>query len=245
MKAMILAAGEGTRLRPLTLNTPKVMLPIAGRPLLQYTIDLLRFYNITEVAINLHHLPKIVMDWLGDGDKFGIGVTYSIEDPILGTAGALTRLRDFFDETFVVVYGDMLTNLNISSLVEFHQAKGALASLTLFEVEDPSSYGIVEIDSERRILRFVEKPAPGTTSSNLANAGIYVLQPEVIDYIPSETFYDFGHDLFPALLSKGARLFGYVTTDSILDTGTMEYYRRAERDLLEGKFSPKRAPSIK
>jgi len=245
MKAMILAAGEGTRLRPLTLNTPKVMLPIAGKPLLEYILDLLRFHSITEVAINLHHLPKAVMDWLGDGDKFGIRVTYSVEDPILGTAGALTKLRDFFDDTFVVIYGDMLTNLDISSLVEFHQAKGALATVTLFEVEDPSSYGIVEIDSENRILRFVEKPAPGTTSSNLANAGIYVLQPEVIDYIPSETFYDFGYDLFPALLSKGARLFGYVTTDSILDTGTMENYHRAERDLLEGNFLPKRASSTK
>jgi len=242
---MILAAGEGTRLRPLTLNTPKVMLPIAGKPLLEYILDLLRFYSITEVAINLHHLPKVVMDWLGNGDKFGIRVTYSVEDPILGTAGALTKLRDFFDDTFVVIYGDMLTNLNISSLVEFHQVKGALTTVTLFEVEDPSSYGIVEIDSEHRILRFMEKPEPGTTSSNLANAGIYVLQAEVIDYIPSETFYDFGYDLFPALLSQGARLFGYVTTDCILDTGTMENYRRAERDLLEGEFSPKRAPSTK
>jgi len=245
MKAMILAAGEGTRLRPLTLNTPKVMLPMADKPLLEYILDLLRFHGITEVAINLHHLPKVVMDWLGDGRKFGIRITYSVEDPILGTAGALTKLRDFFDDTFVVIYGDMLTNMDISSLVEFHQAKEALATVTLFEVEDPSSYGIVEIDKEHRIHRFIEKPAPGTTSSNLANSGIYALQPEVIDYIPPDTFYDFGYDLFPALLSQGARLFGYVTTDSILDTGTLENYRRAERDLLEGKFLPKRASSTK
>lgn len=245
MKAMILAAGEGTRLRPLTLNTPKVMLPMAGKPLLEYILDLLRFHGITEVAINLHHLPKVVMDWLGDGRKFGIRITYSVEDPILGTAGALTKLRDFFDDTFVVIYGDMLTNMNISSLLEFHQAKEALATVTLFEVEDPSSYGIVEIDKEHRIHRFVEKPVPGTTSSNLANSGIYALQPEVIDYIPPDTFYDFGYDLFPVLLSQGARLFGYVTTDSILDTGTLENYRRAERDLLEGKFLPKRASSTK
>ena len=245
MKAMILAAGEGTRLRPLTLNTPKVMLSIAGRPLLEYILDLLRFHNITEVAINLHHLPKMVMDWLGNGGKFGIRVTYSVEDTILGTAGALTKLRDSFDDTFVVIYGDMLTNLNISSLVGFHQAKGALATVTLFEVEDPSCYGIVELDNENRIRRFIEKPAPGVTFSNLASAGIYVLQPEVIDYIPSDTFCDFGYDLFPALLSKGARLFGYVTTDSVLDMGTIENYRRAERDLLEGKFLPKRASSTK
>ena len=240
MKAMILAAGEGTRLRPLTLNTPKVMLPIAGEPLLEYILDWLRFFGITEIAINLHHLPKVVMDWLGDGDRFGINVIYSVEDTILGTAGALTRLPDFFDDTFVLVYGDMLTDLNIPSLLEFHQAKGALATVVLMEVEDPSGYGIVEVDEECRILRFVEKPPSGTTSSNLANAGVYMLQPEVIDYIPRDTFYDFGYDLFPVLLSKRARLFGYATTDSFLDTGTMENYRCAERDLLEGKFSPKR-----
>ena len=245
MKAMILAAGEGIRLRPLTLSTPKVMLPLAGKPLLEYTLDLLRFYDITEVAINLNYLPKVVMDWLGNGDRFGVRVTYSVEDPILGTAGALAKLRGFFDDTFVVIYGDMLTDLDISSLKEFHQAKGALATVTLFEVEDPSSYGIVEIDSEHRILRFVEKPAPGTTTSNLANAGIYMLQPEVVDHIPSDTFYDFGYDVFPALLSKGARLYGYVTTDSMLDTGTIENYHSAERVLLEGRFSPKRVSSTR
>jgi len=235
MKAMILAAGEGTRLRPLTLNTPKVMLPLAGKPLLQYILNLLRFHSITEVTINLHHLPKVVMNWLGNRGKFGICVIYSVEDTILGTAGALTKLRDFFDDTFVVIYGDMLTNLDISSLVEFHQAKGALATVALFEVEDPSGYGIVELDNENRIRHFIEKPAPGVTSSNLANAGIYMLQPEMIDYIPSDTFYDFGYDLFPALLSQGARLFSYVTTDSILDTRNLENYRRTERDLLEGE----------
>jgi NDP-sugar pyrophosphorylase family protein len=245
MKAMILAAGEGTRLRPLTLNTPKVMLPIAGEPLLGYILDWLRFNDITEVAINLHHLPQAVMDWLGNGDRFGISITYSVEDVILGTAGALTGLRDFFDDTFVVIYGDMLTDLNIPSLLEFHQTKGALATIVLIEVENPSSYGIIEVDEEYQILRFVEKPTPGTTSSKLANAGVYILQPEVIDYIPQNTFYDFGYDLFPALLSKGARLFGYATTDSFLDTGTMDNYRYAEQEILKGKFFPKRASLTK
>lgn len=245
MKAMILAAGEGTRLRPLTLKKPKVMLLLAGKPLLEYILEWLRFYEITEVAINLSHLPEVVMNWLGDGDRFGIHVTYSLEDRVLGTAGALTRLREFFDDTFVVIYGDMLTDLDLSSLAEFHQAKGALATITLFGVEDPSGYGIVEIDSENRILRFVEKPKPGITSSNLANTGIYIMEPEVINYIPPETFYDFGYDLFPALLSKGERLFGYVTADSILDAGTIENYRNTERELLEGRFFPKRVSSTR
>ncbi|NQT48958.1 MAG: nucleotidyltransferase family protein [Chloroflexi bacterium] len=245
MKAMILAAGEGTRLRPLTLKSPKVMLPIAGKPLLEYILDLLRFHGINEVAINLSHLPEVVMDWLGNGERFGMRVVYSVENPILGTAGALTRLQDFFDDTFVLIYGDMLMDLDISSLVEFHQARNSLATVTLFEVEDPSSYGIVEVDSEQRILGFIEKPDPGATSSRLANAGIYVLQPEIIGHIPPETLYDFGYDLFPALLYRGERLYGYVTTDSILDTGTMENYRRVERDVLEGRFSPKRASSTR
>jgi len=240
MKAMILAAGEGTRLRPLTFETPKIMIPLAGKPLLEHILDLLRFHSINEVAINLSHLPEMVTDWLGSGDRFGINVTYSIEERVLGTAGALTRLRDFFDDTFIVFYGDMLTDLNIAQLLEFHQTKGALATITLFEVENPGGYGIVEIDDEQRIQRFVEKPAPGVTSSNLANAGIYVLQPEIIDYIPPETFYDFGFDLFPVLLSQKAGLYGYVTTDTILDAGTMENYRSTERELIEGRFSPKR-----
>ena len=116
MKAMILAAGEGTRLRPLTLTTPKVMLPLAGKPLLEYILDWLRFHDITDVAINLHHLPQGVTEWLGDGSRLGMSVTYSLENPILGTSGALTKLREFFDDTFLVIYGDMLTDLDISSL---------------------------------------------------------------------------------------------------------------------------------
>ena len=245
MKAMILAAGEGTRLRPLTLKAPKVMLPIAGKPILEYTLDLLQFHGITDAAINLHYLPNVVIDWLGDGSRFGIRVTYSVENPILGTAGALTRLRGFFDDTFVLIYGDVLTDLDISSLVRFHQAKEALATVALFEVDDPSACGIVEMDDDCRIVRFVEKPAPGITSSNLANAGIYVLEPSMIDHIPLDTFYDFGVHLFPALLDKGARLYGYVTRGYVIDTGTMENYRRAERDVLGGRFVPKRAVSTR
>ncbi|MFC2018286.1 NDP-sugar synthase [Chloroflexota bacterium] len=226
-------------MRPLTLKTPKIMLPLAGKPLLEYIVKLLRFHNITEVAINLSHLSEVVIGWLGDGSKFGVHITYSREDSVLGTAGALTRLRGFFDDTFVVIYGDVISDLDLSSLVEFHQAKSALASMALYEVEDPGRCGIVEIDNESRILRFVEKPAPGTTSSKLANAGIYVLEPEVIDYIPPETFYDFGYDLFPSLLSKGISLYGYVTTDTIIDAGIMENYRKVERELLEGRFCPR------
>lgn len=236
---MILAAGEGTRLRPLTFKTPKIMLHLAGKPLLEYIINFLRYHDVKEVAINLSYLPEVVTDWLGDGSRFGMHVTYSIEDNLLGTAGALTKLRDFFDDTFVLIYGDMITDVDLVSLVEFHRAKGAIVTVTLREVEDPSAFGIVEIDSENRILNFIEKPAPGITYSRLANSGIYVLDPKVIDYIPSETSYDFGYDLFPMLLNMGEQLYGYVPSGIMLDAGTIEGYHKAERELLEGRFSPK------
>ncbi len=239
MKAMILAAGEGTRLRPLTYNTPKIMLPVAGRPLLEYIVGILRYHGITEIAINLSHMPQVVIDWLGNGEKLGIKIVYSIEDKLLGTAGALTKLRHFFDDTFVTIYGDMLMDLDFRDLESYHRVKAGVGTVTLFEVEDPRAYGIVEVDKDQRILRFVEKPEPGTTSSNLANAGIYVLEPEILQHIPDDTFYDFGFDLFPDLLKKGASLYGYTTTATILDAGTMDNYHKTDKEIVEGRFVPK------
>ncbi len=236
MKALILAAGEGTRLKPLTLNTPKAMLPLHGKPLLEYIVELLRCHGITELAINLHHKPRAVIDYFGSGDRFGVQIHYSLESPILGTAGALSKLRNYFDQTFVVVYGDLLTNLNISSLVDFHKARLSLATMALYQVENPADCGIVEVDDEGRVLRFVEKPPPEIIFTNLANAGVYVLESEVIDFIPDNTFYDFGDDLFPALLRSGRALYGYQISDYLIDIGTMENYRRAESDLKRGKL---------
>lgn len=238
MKAIILAAGEGTRLRPLTYEKPKIMLPIAGRPMLEYMIASLRHHGIREIAINLSHLPQAVMDWLGDGSRLDVHVVYSLEKKPLGTAGALTRLKSFFDETFVVFYGDMLTDLDYGALERYHRSKGGLATVTLFEVDDPRAYGIVEIGDEKRILRFVEKPAPGTTTSNLANAGIYVVEPRIIDYIPDETFYDFGFNVFPDVLAKGEKMYGYITDATILDAGTMANYQETDRVVSEGRFKP-------
>jgi len=236
VKALILAAGEGTRLKPLTLNTPKAMLPLHGKPILEYIVDLLRCHGITELAINLHHKPRAVIDYFGSGERFSVQIHYSLENPILGTAGALSKLRNYFDQTFVVVYGDLLTNLNISSLVDFHKARLSLATMALYQVENPADCGIVEVDDEGRVLRFVEKPPPEIIFTNLANAGVYVLESEVIDFIPDNTFYDFGDDLFPALLRSGRALYGYQISDYLIDIGTMENYRRAESDLKRGKL---------
>lgn len=232
MKAMILAAGEGTRLRPLTADRPKAMLPIAGKPLLEHIIDLLKRHGVTQIALNLHHNPGVITDYFGDGDEFEVEITYSPEDPILGTAGAVKMLEGYFDDTFLVVYGDVLTDLNLAAMMDFHRAKRGLATIALYEVDNPSACGLVEMDSHWRITRFVEKPPPEEVFTDLANSGIFVLEPEVISHIPSGTFYDFGHDLFPRLLEQGVPVYGYPISDGdyLLDIGTMGHYERAQSE---------------
>ena len=235
MRAMILAAGEGMRLRPLTSDLPKAMLPIGDKPLLEHTLNWLRAHEITEVAINLHYKPETVIDYFGNGERFGVEIVYSIENLILGTAGALSKLRHYFTDTFLTLYGDLLTNLNISSLVAFHKLKQSLATITLHEVENPSASGIVALDDVGRIRRFVEKPSPQEVFADLANAGIFVLEAGIIDYIPVNTFYDFAYDLFPSLIRDGTAIYGYPITDYLIDIGTAESYHRAEADWQQGR----------
>jgi len=208
------------------------MLPIGGKPLLEHTVHLLQSHGITRVAINLYHKPEAVMDYLSDGRDFKVEIVYSLEDSILGTAGAVKKLEGYFDDTFVVVYGDVLTNLNLGALASFHRTKEGLATIALYRVDDPSACGLVELDDHCRITRFVEKPPPEEVFTDLANTGIFVLEPEVIDYIPSGTFYDFGHDLFPKLLEEGVAMYGYPIsdTDYLLDIGTVDHYERAQRE---------------
>lgn len=234
MKAMILAAGEGTRLRPLTNMIPKPMLPVGGKPLLEHTICWLRTHGIEQVAINLHHGPWLTQAYLGDGSAWGVRITYSLEDRLLGTAGAVKKLQSYFDDTFVVVYGDVLTNMDLTGLVSFHQAKGGGVTIALYRVENPWTCGLIELDGEGRLLRFVEKPSPEDVFTDLASAGVFVMEPRVLDHIPVDTFYDFGHDLFPALLTEGVPLYGYPTDAYLVDIGTMEKYRQARLDVREG-----------
>ena len=233
MKAMILAAGEGTRLRPLTDTCPKPMLPIHGKPLLAHTLVWLRRYGVDEVAINLHHLPQAITDHFGDGSDFGVAITYSYEPELLGTAGAVKRLGDYFDGTFFVVYGDVLTDLDLMAMYGCHRARRSVATLALHRVADPSGKGVVAVDDEYNIQRFVEKPAPGEVFSDLVNSGVYVLEPVVLDYIPEGKASDFGRDVFPKMLADGARLGGCLLAEGtrLVDIGTMEAYDRACRDL--------------
>jgi NDP-sugar pyrophosphorylase family protein len=229
MKGMILAAGEGRRLRPLTENLPKPMLPLAGRPLLEHTITYLRDGGVTDLAINLYHLPQAVIDYFEDGSRWGVKLRYSVEERLLGSAGGVKRLHSFFDETFVVFYGDLLTWTDLQPMIDLHRRAGVLATMGLYHVPDPWNRGIVQLDEAQNIVRFVEKPACDQVFSNLANAGIYILEPEVLDWIPAEQVYDFGHDVFPNLLAENIQVAGYVIEDLLLDIGLPEKYAEANQ----------------
>ena len=234
MKGMILAAGEGRRLRPLTDHLPKPMLPVAGRPLLEHIITHLRDSGVTDVAINLHHLPTVVMNYFGNGSRWGMNLHYSVEERLLGSAGGVKRMLSFFDDTFVVYYGDVFTQADLRPLITLHRRSGVLATMGLYRVPDPWNRGIVQLDNSQTIVRFVEKPPRDQVFSELANAGIYVLEPEVLDRIPAGQVYDFGHDVFPGMLAEGIRTAGYVIEDDLIDIGLPEKYEEANRIALTG-----------
>lgn len=208
-KAMLLAAGQGTRLHPLTKTVPKCMIRIGGKPLLEHTIELLKGYQVTELMINLHHLPEAVTDYFQDGARWGVRIRYSREERLLGTAGAVKKVAAFFDGPFFVWYGDNLSACRLDRLWDFHRARQAVATIALYHREDPTQSGIVGLDADNRIVRFLEKPRPEQVFSHWVSAGIFALEPQVLEAIPSEGGPDFGRDVFPALLNQGAALYGY------------------------------------
>jgi NDP-sugar pyrophosphorylase family protein len=238
MKALVLAAGEGTRLRPLTLDRPKPMLPIAGRPVLDHLVRLLRWHGVREIAVNLHYRPEVIVDYFADGDDFGVSIHYSHEEHLLGSAGAARQLSSFFDQTFFVLYGDVLTNVDLTAMAARHRATEALATLALYEVEDSSRCGMVATRADGRVTQFVEKPAPGLASGMLANAGIYVLEPAALRYIPDGPTYDFGQDLFPDLLARGLPVYACPAAGYVLDIGSLDRYAQAEADVVHGRYVP-------
>ena len=238
MKAMILAAGEGTRLRPHTLSTPKVLLPIGGTPLIEYTLSWLKSYAISQVAINLYNLGGKIEDYLNGGTRLGMNILYSREKTLLGTAGGVKKMENIFEKTFVVVYGDVLTDFNLDAMVQFHKIKNALATIAIFKVLKPKDFGVVKMNDEGMVLNFVEKPTVNPETENYVNGGIYVLEKRILDYVPSGEFYDFAYDLFPKLLKNSLPIYGYVlkADDYIIDIGTLERYRRANDDVKMGKI---------
>jgi NDP-sugar pyrophosphorylase family protein len=235
MKALILAAGEGTRLRPLTEDRPKPMVPLGGRPLLDYLVALVRQHGVTNVAVNLHYRPEAIIAHFDDGARHGVSLTYSWEEQLLGSAGAARKLDWFLDEPFFVLYGDVLTDIDLTTLAKHHRASGALVTVALHEVPDPERCGIAQLDETSRIQRFVEKPPATLGMGNLANTGICVMEPDVLRYVPVGTPFDFGTDLFPLLLERHAPMQGVLTQAYVKDIGSLERYAQAQEDVKAGR----------
>src|ERR671933_1291741 len=242
MKAMALAAGKGTRLFPLTGEIPKPMAPIVNTPIIEHIFDLLARHGIEEVRVNVHYLADPLLEAYNEESSVnGMNVHLEREDRLLGTAGGVKRLADRFDDTFVVVSGDALTDVNITELVEYHKERDALATIALRWVYDTSEFGVVDVDDEGNIKGFQEKPDPKEAISTLANTGIYVFEPRAMEYIPEDTFFDFANDVFPKLLEAGEKFAGYESKKDFYwsDIGTLQAYREAQYDVLSGRVKVK------
>lgn len=234
MKAVIMAGGKGTRLRPLTSHTPKPMVPLLNRPCMEYTIELLKRHGIKDIAVTLQFLPDVIRNAFGDGSQYGVSLTYFEETTPLGTAGSVKNCADFLDERFIVISGDTLTDFDLTQAIRFHEEKQALATLILTQVETPLEFGVVMTDESGRIVRFLEKPSWAEVFSDTVNTGMYVCEPEVLAYIENDKEVDFSKEVFPFFLQEQKPLFGYAATGYWSDIGSLEVYRQAQFDLLDG-----------
>jgi mannose-1-phosphate guanylyltransferase/phosphomannomutase len=237
VKAVVMAGGEGTRLRPLTATQPKPMVPIAGTPCIEHILALVRRHGIEDVVVTLAYLPQVIRSALGDGADLGLRISYAVEEEPLGTAGSVRNAGELLDEPFVVISGDALCDVDLTALMEFHRTCGATITLAVKSVENPLGFGVVIAEEDGRITRFLEKPGWGQVFSDTINTGIYVIEPSVLEAIPTDRPYDFARELFPRLLEEGADLFAYVIPDSEYwhDIGTLEQLAQANRDALEGR----------
>lgn len=238
MKALILAAGLGTRMRPLTEERPKCLLPLAGRPLMAHILELVRRHGFQEVFINLYWHAAAIREALRDGRSFGLRIRYLHEEELSGTAGPIRKLEaDLGDDRFVVMNGDNLTDLDITSLIEFHRSADAELTVALHreDAADLPQKSVVQADQDGRITSFVEKPDPSRLFSPWSSGGVYVFEPSLIESIPRDRPYDIGHDLIPALLRDGRRVFGFQSDFYLVDIGTPQAYARAEGDLVAGR----------
>ena len=235
MKAVIMAGGEGSRLRPLTCARPKPMVPIMNRPCMEHILNLLRDHQVREIGVTLQYLPEEIQNYFGDGQQFGVSLHYFIEGQPLGTAGSVKNCASFLDETFIVISGDAVTTCNLMEALEWHRSKGALATLVLTEVSCPLEYGVVITDREGKIRRFLEKPGWGEVFSDQVNTGIYILEPEILDQIEPGQMVDFSKDLFPSLLAANKPVYACVAKGYWCDIGTIEQYVQSHFDILEGK----------
>lgn len=235
MRAIIIAGGLGTRLRPLTYNVPKPIVPLANKPFVFHQIELLKKFGIKEIILNLHYLSDSIKNIFDDGKKLGVKVYYSIEEHPLGTAGAVKNAEEFFEEGPMLVFnGDILTDMNLEKAISFHNKKKAKVTLTLTEVEDPTPYGLVITDSDGRVLEFREKPAWEQVTAHTINAGIYIVDPSIFKLVPKGKEFSFERQLYPMLLEQGEPIYGYVTDAYWMDIGNPEKYLQAHHDILSG-----------
>lgn len=235
MKAVVMAGGEGTRLRPLTINRPKPMVSLVDRPVLQHIIELLKLNGITDIIVTVQYLANSIQDYYGDGSAYGVNITYSLEDVPLGTAGSVKLAEEWLTEPFLVISGDALTDFDLSKIIAHHNSTGAMATLTLTRVANPLDYGVIITDDEGNVRQFLEKPSWGEVFSDTVNTGIYVLNPEVLTYIERNRITDWSKDVFPRMLNRGDKIQGYIASGYWTDVGTIEEYMRACGDYLSGR----------
>jgi len=235
MKAVILVGGKATRLLPLTLNTPKAMVPVLNTPFLEHVISHLARHRIKDIVLAQGQLAQPVKGYLSDGSRFGVRLSYVVEDTPLGTAGAVKNAERYLDETFLVLNGDIFTDLDITAMTDFHRARKAKATIALTPVDDPTSYGLIETNTQGRVTRFLEKPGWSEVTTNTINAGTYVLEPDVLAQIPPQAQVSFEREVFPQLLAQGKPVYAYSSSAYWIDIGTPEKYLQLHRDLLSGK----------
>jgi len=241
LRAMVLAAGMGERMRPLTDHLPKPLLPIANRPVMGYVLEHLARHGFTQVIANVHYRPEEIVEHFGDGSEYGVRLAFSYEEELLGPAGGVRRCRDFLaNDTFLVTGADDLTGMDLTALVQAHRRVGALASIGLVEVEHTSDYGIVVTDEDGSIQRFVEKPK-GEAPSRTANTQIYLFEPEIFDFVPPDRFYDWGFHAFPAMVKAGVPFYGFRLDGYWRDIGSIEDYLTANGDVLARRLEARMA----
>ncbi len=239
MKAVIMAGGFGTRIQPLTSSMPKPMIPLFNRPIMLHIVELLKKHDITDLVMLLYHQPEIIKKFFRDGSDFGVKITYVTPIEDMGTAGAVKAAEKYLDERFLVISGDLLTDFNLKKILDFHADNNAMATITLTSVKDPLQFGVVITDKEKRITQFLEKPGWGEVISDTINTGIYVLEPEIFNYIPKGENFDFSQDLFPLMLKNNDPLFGYSSKGYWRDIGNTDSYREAYHDIFKGKVNLK------
>jgi NDP-sugar pyrophosphorylase family protein len=237
MKAILLAGGKGTRLRPLTVHTPKPIVPIFDRPFLYYQLDLLRqLPEIDEVILSLNYQPRRIEEIFGDGDDLGIRIRYVVEPMPLGTAGAVKYAEQYLSDSVIVFNGDVLTQVDLAAVLKLHRERRAKATIVLTPVENPSAYGLVATDALGNVKRFLEKPSPDQITCDTINAGIYVLEPETFDRIPKDTAWSIERSYFPSLVERGETFVAYIYRGYWIDIGTPEKYLQVHRDIMDGRF---------